>query len=156
MKRVLFISSTGGHFSELMQLEPMFLKYDYHIITEKTKSNANLKKKYNKKINFLLYGTKDKRLTYPFKFLYNCILSLIFYIKIKPQYIITTGAHTSVPMCYIGKFFKSKIIFIETFANSETKTLSGKMVYPISDLFIVQWPNMLKLYPRAVYKGGIY
>ena len=34
-KRVLFISSTGGHFNELQQLQPLFEKYDYHIITEK-------------------------------------------------------------------------------------------------------------------------
>ena len=34
-KKVMFISSTGGHFSELMQLKPMFEKYDYHIVTEK-------------------------------------------------------------------------------------------------------------------------
>ena len=32
-KRVLFISSTGGHFNELQQLQPLFEKYDYHIIT---------------------------------------------------------------------------------------------------------------------------
>ena len=38
-KKVLFISSTGGHFNELMQLKPMFEKYDYHIITEKDKTN---------------------------------------------------------------------------------------------------------------------
>ena len=47
MKRnVLFISSTGGHLDELMQLSPMFEKYDYHIITEKDKANENLKEKY--------------------------------------------------------------------------------------------------------------
>ena len=34
-KKVLFISSTGGHFNELQQLKPLFKKYDYHIITEK-------------------------------------------------------------------------------------------------------------------------
>ena len=41
-KKVLFISSTGGHLSELMQLAPLFEKYDYHIITEKDKVNENL------------------------------------------------------------------------------------------------------------------
>ena len=43
--KVLFISSTGGHFSELMQLKSLFNEYDYHIVTEKTKSNKNLKYK---------------------------------------------------------------------------------------------------------------
>ena len=48
MKKVMFISSTGGHLDELMQLEPMFSKYDYYIVTEKTKSNLSLKDKYKK------------------------------------------------------------------------------------------------------------
>ena len=33
MKKVLFISSTGGHLNELLQLKPMFKKYDSYIIT---------------------------------------------------------------------------------------------------------------------------
>ena len=46
MKKVLFISSTGGHLSEMMMLNDLFKKYDYHIITEKTKTTKNLKDKY--------------------------------------------------------------------------------------------------------------
>lgn len=155
-KKVLFIASTGGHLHELMQLKPMFEDYNYHVITEKTKSNISLKEKFPSKINFLVYGTKDKKLSYPFKFIYNVLKSLILYIKIRPKYIVTTGTHTAVPICYIGKLFGTKIIFIETFANSKTKTLSGKMIYPIANLFIVQWKEMLKLYPKAVYGGWIY
>ena len=155
-KRVLFIASTGGHLNELMQLKPMFKNYNYHIITEKTKSTKSLRKEYGKQINYLVYGTKDKRLTYPFKFIYNFFKSLILYIKIHPKYIVTTGTHTAVPICYIGKLFRSKIIFIETFANSKTKTLSGRLIYPIANLFIVQWESMLKLYPKAIFGGWIY
>ena len=75
---------------------------------------------------------------------------------IRPKYIVTTGTHTAVPMCYIGKLFGCKIIFIETFANINSRTLSGRLIYPISNLFIVQWEEMLKLYPKAVYAGWIY
>ena len=142
MKRVLFIASTGGHLSELLQLEPLFKKYQSFLITEKTKSTRDLKNKH-KKVNYLVYGTKDHVFSYLFKFPYNCLKSLILYIKIRPKVIVTTGTHTAVPMCYIGKLFGSKIIFIETFANSKTKTLSGRIVYPIADTFIVQWESML-------------
>ena len=38
-KKVLFISSTGGHLEELTQLKELFDKYDYYIVTERTKSN---------------------------------------------------------------------------------------------------------------------
>lgn len=156
MKKVLFISSTGGHFSELMQLKPIFDKYNYYIITEKDKSTASLKEKYGNKISYLFYGTRKKFLSYPFIFIANCFKSLYLYFKILPKYIVTTGTHTAVPICYIGKLFGTKIIFIESFANKNTKTLSGKMIYPIANLFIVQWEEMLKLYPKAIYGGSIY
>ena len=156
MKKVLFISSTGGHLNELLQLEPMFKKYDYHIITEKDKSTISLKDKYDKNISYLVYGTKDHLFTYIFKFIFNFFKSLFLFIKIRPKYIITTGAHTCVSMCYIGKIFGSKIIYIETFANRMSKTLTGKLIYPIANLFIVQWDEMLKLYPKAKLGGWIY
>ena len=78
-KCVLFVSSTGGHLSELLQLKSLFEKVDYHIITEKTKSNLALKKKYPSRVNFLIYGTKDHMLTYPVKLFLNCLKSLYFY-----------------------------------------------------------------------------
>ena len=156
MKKVLFIASTGGHLDELLQLQPLFKKYDYHIITEKTKSTLYLKDKYKNKVNYLVYGTKDHLLSYVFKLIYNIFKSIVLYIKIRPKYIVSTGTHTAVPICYIGKLFGSKIIFIETFANTKTKTLSGKLIYPIANIFIVQWEEMLKNYPKAVYGGWIY
>ena len=48
-RRVLFVASTGGHLNELMQLQSMFDKYDFNLITEKTKSNLWLKDKYKNK-----------------------------------------------------------------------------------------------------------
>ena len=154
-KRVIFISSTGGHFSELMMLKPIFDNYDFHLITEKTKSNLSLKDKFDK-VYYLVYGTKKNLFTYFFKFSFNIIKSLYYFLKIRPSVIVTTGTHTAVPMCYIAKLFKSKVIFIETFANSKTKTVAGKLVYPIADTFIVQWESMLELYPKAVFWGWIY
>ena len=154
-KKVLFISSTGGHLSELLQLKPLFKKYNSYLITEKTKSTVGLKEKYES-VNYLVYGTKDHKFSYIFKFGYNVIKSFILYLIIRPEVIVTTGTHTAVPICYIGKLLGSKIIFIETFANSKTKTLSGKLIYPIANTFIVQWESMLELYPKAKCAGWIY
>ena len=158
-KRVMFISSTGGHLEELTQLKEMFSNYDYHIVTEKTKSNLSLKSKYPNRVSFLIYGTYTtlgKKITYPFKLLLNCFKSLFIYLRFRPKYIISTGAHTAGPMCLLGKILGSKIIFIETFANSKTKSKTGTLVYKFADLFIVQWEDMLELYPNAVYGGWIF
>lgn len=155
-KKVMFIASTGGHLNELLQLEPLFDNYDYYIVTEKTTSNLNLKKKFGNKISYVIYGTKDHKFTYLFKLFINCWIELFTYIKVRPKYIVSTGAHIAGPMCCIGKIFGSKIIFIETFANSQTKTVTGKLVYNFADLFIVQWESMLELYPKAKFYGSLF
>ena len=77
-------------------------------------------------------------------------------MKFNPDVIVTTGAHTAVPMCFIAYLFRKKIIYIETFANIHTKSVSGKLVYPIATHFVVQWESLLELYPKAIYAGWIY
>ncbi len=157
MKKILFISSTGGHLTEMLQLAPMFETCDYHIVTEKTEANIGLKDKYGKdRFDTLVYGTKDHILSYGFKFAYNYLKSEVLYWRIKPDYVITTGTHTAVPMCQIAHRHHKKVIWIETIANSTAPTMAGKMIYPIADLFIVQWKSMLKVYPNAVYGGWIF
>ena len=152
-KKVLFISSTGGHLDELLQLKPLFEKYEYNIITEKDKANINLKDTYGEKLYFL---PRAKLFSYIFKYFYLCLKTIYLYFKIRPKVIVTTGTHTAGPMCILGKIFRSKIVYIETFANTNKKTATGRLIYPIADLFIVQWKEMLKLYPKAVYGGRIY
>jgi len=155
MKKCMFISSGGGHLEELLQLESLFDRCEYSLITEKTKTTTYLKDKY-KNVSYLVYGTKDHLLPYLFIFPFNIIKSFFLYLKYKPEYIITTGTHTAVPMCKIGKLFKSKVIFIETLANSIKPTKAGSMVYKDADLFLVQWESMLKVYPDASYWGGVF
>lgn len=155
MKRVMFISSTGGHFNELMKLEPLFKNYKITLVTESSSNKKKLKRELNKyNIHFLLKHSKFKLIN-AFKLFINCFISLFYFIKYRPKYIVSTGAHTAGPMCCIGKIFRSKIIFIETMANITTPTTTGKIIYKFADLFIVQWEEMLKVYPKATFGGWI-
>ena len=153
-KKVLFISSTGGHLNELLQLKSLFYNYDYLLVTEKDKSTISLKDKYN--IKYLVYGTRKNLFSYFFKFIFNFIKSFIIFIKFKPDVVITTGAHTCVAMIFISKLFKKKSIYIETMANRKTKTMTGKIVEKWVTYFVVQWEDMKSLYEDSVYGGLIY
>lgn len=153
IKKVIFVSSTGGHLTELMQLEPLMKLYDSYIVTENQAINKNLDNKY--KYYYLLHGTRNKKLLFTFKFIINILISFYLFVLIRPKVIISTGAHTAVPLAFIGKIFGSKIIFIETFAKISTPSLAGKVIYRISSLFMVQWESMKKVYPKAFYKGSL-
>ena len=151
MRKILFISSTGGHLRELMELEPLFKDYDSYIITEKDATTKYLQEKYKDKVSYLPYCTRSKILSYIFLYTFLIIKSIYLFIKIRPEIVVTTGTHTAVPICFLSKFFKRKVIYIETYANRTRRSLTGRIVYPISNLFIVQWKEMLKLYPKAIY-----
>ena len=140
-RKVMFIASTGGHLNELMQIKPLFKKFDYHIVTEKTKVDDSFKEEYKDKISFLIYGTKKYPFIYIFKFIANCFISLYYFFRYQPEVVVTTGTHTAVPMCYIAKLFGSKVIFIETFANRTSGTVAGRLVYPIADTFVVKYES---------------
>lgn len=153
-KKVLFVSSGGGHLEELLMLKELFKECDSLVVSEKTPTTEFLKDKYP--TAYLKYGTKDHLLAYLFIFPWNILLSFLIFLRFKPDYVVTTGTHTAVPMCYIAHFFHKKVVWIETFANVNTPTKAGRMVYQIADKFIIQWPDLKKFYPKAEYWGSIF
>ena len=74
----------------------------------------------------------------------------------KPDVIISSGAAVAVPFFYLGKLMGKKLIYIEVFDRIDKPTVTGKMVYPITDRFIVQWEEMKKVYPKAINLGSIF
>ncbi len=151
---VMFICSVGGHLTQMLSLKKIFDDYNYVLVTERTDITKEMMSKY--KMEYLIYGSRKYLFKYIFIFTFNIFKSFYLFFKYHPKVVVTTGTHTAVPMCYIAKLFRRKVIFIESFAKRTTPTMAGRMVYPIADTFIVQWESMLKHYPKAKYFGGIY
>lgn len=153
-KRVMFICSVGGHLTQMLQLKKIFSDYNYVLVTEKTDVTKDMKEKYN--MEYLTYCSRQFWKTYLFKEGWNLLKSIWYYIKYRPEVIVTTGTHTAVPMCYLGKLFGTKVIFIESFAKRTSPTKSGKAVYPIADTFVIQWETLQEIYENAENWGWIY
>lgn len=153
MKKVLFVSSTGGHLTELLRLEPLFKEYNYLLVTEATDTTKDMSKKYN--MDYLMYGSRFYPFKYIFVVIYNIFKCLKILIKFKPDTIVSTGAHTGGIMCFIGKLFKAKIIYIETLAKIDSLSITGKNVYKIADKFYVQWKSLADKYEKVEYIGRL-
>jgi UDP-N-acetylglucosamine:LPS N-acetylglucosamine transferase len=90
------------------------------------------------------------------RMLVNTIRSIKIYLQEKPDVVICTGVLAMIPMCLIAKAAGKKLIYIESFAKATSATQSGKLLYKFADQFYVQWEQMLEIYPKAIYLGGIY
>ena len=70
--------------------------------------------------------------------------------KEKPDLIISCGAAVAVPFFYLGKMMGAKLIYIEVFDRIDKPTMTGKMVYPIVDKFVVQWEEQKKFIQKRL------
>ena len=152
-KKVLFVSNAGGHLSEMMALSSLFPEYNSMLLTEDLVSSKNIGAEIPVKY---MNAFRRKRGNSFITFIYlimNFFQYLYIYLSFRPNVIVTTGANLAVIICYIGKIFSSKIVFIEITAKVTGKSRTGKLLEPIADLIIVQWPEMLKVYKKSVYWG---
>ena len=151
--KICIASSAGGHLVETNKLLPIFKKHDFFYITFKIEKIT--KKLPGRTYHVINPDVRNRKLGIS-AFLFNLIQVCLIIIKEKPDVVVTTGATVAFPVCYISKFLlSSKIIFIETMARVDTRSLTGILLYPISDVFIVQWKSLLDLYGDKAIHGGL-
>ncbi len=91
----------------------------------------------------------------PFSWIIGAVLSAYIAITEKPDVIITTGAGVVVFFCIFAKLLGAKLIYIESMAKVTEPSLTARLLYPFTDMFLVQWPELLKFFPRAEYLGRL-
>lgn|GEM_PF-1077107 len=145
--KICIATSAGGHLTEIKLLERFYKKRNRFFITFKRNNSLDLAKKEK------VYFVKDPGRN-PLSLLINILQTFRIMLKEKPDFVISNGAGVAIPACYITKLMGKKVIFIESFCRMEP-SLSGQVAYPVSDLFLVQYPNLIKEYKKAVYVGGL-
>ena len=150
--KICFAASSGGHFEQLMMLKPLMEKYDGFIITEKTSYKITVP---NQRLYYVQQVNRKEK-TFFFRMIVNTLKSLYLLVKEHPNIVITTGVLAMIPMCLLVKLTGGKLIYLESFAKVTSATETGKLLYKYADQFYVQWEPMKKIYPKAIYLGGIY
>jgi beta-1,4-N-acetylglucosaminyltransferase len=146
--KILMISSSGGHFEQLIMLKSLETNFDLVWVSEKTDYEINL--------NYHLAQTGLNDRLFVLRMMFILVKSLIIWFRESPDFVISTGAVIALPMLIIAKIFRKKVIFIETFARVFDGTKSGMFAYKLADLFIIQWETLSNIYPNAVFGGSIY
>lgn len=63
-------------------------------------------------------------------------------VKIRPDIVVSTGAAPGYFALRFGKLFGARTIWIDSIANAEEISLSGKLVQAHADLWLTQWANL--------------
>ena len=148
--KVCLVGSSGGHLTHLYMLKPFWQDKERFWVT------------FNKEdANSILEGEQVYHCYYPTNrslkaLLINTRLAWKVLRKERPDVIVSSGAAVAVPFFYLGKLFGMKTIYIEVFDRIDKPTMTGKMVYPVTDRFIVQWEEMKQVYKKPNNLGSIF
>lgn len=147
--RICLICSVGGHFKQMLKLSPAWEGYEhFYVIMDKPILDEFVKRG---EVYFITSPERN-----PVLFLRNIIESLRIFLKKKPDVVISTGAGVVIAMCYIAWLFRRKVVHIEDWCVVAKPSLTGRFLYPIADLFIIQREHLKKFYPKAKVGGELF
>jgi beta-1,4-N-acetylglucosaminyltransferase len=152
--KILIILGSGGHTAQMFKLLNLLgNKYQYGYLINSNDSVTP------KKISGKIYAIPNPRIfgasvfSKMSKTIWGFIKSI--YIMLKFDVVISAGPGISVPTFFAAKLLGKRTIFLESWSRAHSPSVSGRLCYPVSDLFFVQWPEMKKFYPKAVYAGRL-
>ena len=148
--KICLAASAGGHMSQLLKISSAWQGKDVFFVT----TTEVLKKKLEKQARACVVGESNRQNAFKvLKVIWKCFKLIV---SERPKVVISTGAAHGCIICYISKVFcRSKIVWIDSITNVKQPSLSGRLVRPIADLYLLQWPELAEKYPKAEYAGCI-
>ena len=133
--RVLAISSRGGHWTQLRRLRRAFAGCD---ITWASTDRDLAKEVAPERFVFIPDASRWDRVKLAWSIL--CVLWLV--LRLRPNAIVSTGAAPGFFALRFGKFIGARTLWLDSFANSEELSLSGRKASAFADLTLTQWPHL--------------
>jgi UDP-N-acetylglucosamine:LPS N-acetylglucosamine transferase len=147
--KICLAASSGGHMSQLQKLSKSWDGHQYFYITTSSSIRSVLEKQARV---YELGECNREHLVWVVVVLFKCVRVILCE---RPDVVISTGAAVGCIVCFLGKLLGAKIVWIDSITNVERISLSGRLVRPISDLFLVQWPELIEKYKNVEYAGQI-
>jgi UDP-N-acetylglucosamine:LPS N-acetylglucosamine transferase len=131
MKRLLAVASQGGHAVQLMRLKPIFDRYETTYVSTQRRTGMN-------RFTKIIDANRNAKIRLIFLFVH--ILWII--IRERPDVVISSGAAPGFFAIMCGKLLGAKTIWVDSIANAQELSLSGKRAGKFADLWLTQWQEL--------------
>ena len=140
---VFLVCSSGGHLTQLHNLRPWWERFERTWVTFDLPDARSL---LEGERTIWAYHPTTRNLV---NMLRNARLAWSTLRRERPEMVVSTGAGVAFPFFLLAKVLRIRTVFVEVFDRVDSRTLTGRLCYPISDLFLVQWDEQRQLYPRG-------
>lgn len=143
--KLCLVCSHGGHMTELLELQSAWTDHEVFFITYRSQRNTPARA--------YTFGNLTER---PLRVVPMFLHVLAILWKERPDWVISDGAEIAIPIFVAAKLLRLRTMFIESVCRVNMPSFTGRLVYPLSDVFFVQWPNLLYHYgSKARYEGAV-
>jgi UDP-N-acetylglucosamine:LPS N-acetylglucosamine transferase len=147
-QRILLVACPGGHIQQMLALKPAWEDLEFRWVTLEA---ADTKFLLDAEQRVFAHGPTPRNVPNLFR---NLRLAWTVIRRYKPDVILSTGAALAVPFFVVGRLLGVRLIYVESFTRVHRPALSGRLVYPLTDAFFVQWPTSSHR-KRAIYAGSV-
>jgi UDP-N-acetylglucosamine:LPS N-acetylglucosamine transferase len=157
--KMLVVLGEGGHTKEIITLVDMLgddIAYGYIVVEDDEVSASKIRRAGPV---FYVRRPRDKEhhlLRDVAKTLHSGWQAWRILRRFRPDAVLTSGPSVAVPACAFARLMGIKVIFVETGSRVTRLSLTGRIMYPVASLFIVQWPSLQQRHPKAVYAGRLF
>jgi UDP-N-acetylglucosamine:LPS N-acetylglucosamine transferase len=148
--KVALVCSSGGHLAQLFRLRGWWDDHERLWVTFDTPDATSLLA--TERVVWAHYPT-TRNLPNALR---NLSLGWRFLRRERPDVVVSDGAGVAVPFFVAARILGIKTVYVEVYDRIDTRTMAGRLCYPLSDLFCVQWEEQQRLYPRAELIGALF
>jgi UDP-N-acetylglucosamine:LPS N-acetylglucosamine transferase len=144
-KRVLAVASSGGHWTQLSRIVPVFDGYDVAYVTVLPVYRSSVPQN-------RFYVVKDATRWNKLHMLLSALQIAWILLKERPNIVISTGAAPGYFAVALGRMLGARTIWVDSIANADHISMAGERVGRHADLWLTQWPHLAR--PDGPHFGG--
>ncbi|MGE5223691.1 MAG: PssD/Cps14F family polysaccharide biosynthesis glycosyltransferase [Omnitrophica WOR_2 bacterium] len=147
--KICLVCSQGGHYTETLQILDAFQGHQIFFATYHSAREADVRQ------IAPAYFINNIGKNY-WRMIKASFWALKILLRERPDAILSLGSEIAIPFFYLGKLLRIRTIFIESWCRVDSLSGTGRWVYPVADVFLVQWPELLSACgPKARYEGAV-
>jgi UDP-N-acetylglucosamine:LPS N-acetylglucosamine transferase len=147
--RICLAASAGGHLTQLLKLAQCWTGYAPVFVT----TNEAVAGELRKRGTVYVVGECNRRM--PLKTLLVFWKCTKIVLRERPDVVLSTGAAAGCMLCLCGKLKGAKVVWVDSIANVQRVSMSGRIVRPFADLFLTQWPELANKDRGIQYVGEL-
>ncbi|WOD37418.1 PssD/Cps14F family polysaccharide biosynthesis glycosyltransferase [Nodosilinea sp. E11] len=146
--KLLLACTSGGHFSTMMGLRSFWENHERVWVTHEHGDTTSLLNM-GEVVHWIPYQA-PRDLT---RLVLNIPKTVQLVLQHSPDIVISTGASIAINFGYTAKILGKKFIYVESVSRAHQLSITGRLVYPVSNEFYVQWEGLTKQYEHAQFNG---